>query len=70
MGVIGNSKLSPYALCPLLYASSPPISNILSVFRKLLTGILAVSKGGSNGIVFALHRVTNEQMHHKGLGLR
>jgi hypothetical protein len=58
--------------CPMLYALCLESSNpsILSVFRQLLIGILATYNVWSNGIVFALHRVTNEQMHHKGLGLR
>jgi hypothetical protein len=60
-------------LSSMLYALGPESSNppsILSVFRQLLIGILATYNVWSNGIVFALHRVTNEQMHHKGLGLR
>jgi len=45
----------------------PQTSNIFPVFRQLVLGILAASKGRSNGIVFALHRGTNEQIHHKAL---
>jgi hypothetical protein len=61
---IRNSKSAIRNCLPLLSAFCPQTSNIFSVFRQLLIGILATYNLSSNGIVFALHRVTNEQMLH------
>lgn len=64
---INHSQFEIASLCSLPSALCFLSSNIFSVFRQLVLGILAASKGRSNGIVFALHRETNEQMHHKAL---
>ena len=57
---INNSQLPPYALCPLLYAFCLQTSNIFSVFRQLVIGILATYNLSSNGIVLALVQATTE----------
>jgi len=57
---IRNSKLPPYTLCPLLYAFCLQTSNIFSVFRQLVIGILATYNLSSNGIVLALVQATTE----------
>ena len=62
---------SPRLCRGMLYFLVPSVlltaSIIFSIFRQLLRGILATYNLSSNGIVFALNRVTKEQMNHKAL---